>query len=164
MAIEDEDTKDGEAAPPKKNFLTKKRLMIAVPVLALLLAGAGAGAYFFLAGPKPAASGDAAPPPQVAYSDVDDLLVNIQSPDSTPVYLKLSVALELDDDTAKAGVAVLMPRVRDAFEAYLRELRIDDLKGSEGVMRLKEELLRRAAIAAAPYHVRDVLLKQMIVQ
>jgi flagellar FliL protein len=46
----------------------------------------------------------------------------------------------------------------------LRELRLDDLKGSEGVLRLKEELLRRAAIAAAPYKVRDVLLKQMIVQ
>jgi flagellar FliL protein len=52
----------------------------------------------------------------------------------------------------------------DQFQSYLRELRVDDLKGSEGVLRLKEELLRRVNAASAPYHVRDVLLKQMIVQ
>ena len=46
----------------------------------------------------------------------------------------------------------------------LRELRLDDLKGSAGVLRLKEELLRRVNVAAAPYKVRDVLLKEMIVQ
>jgi flagellar FliL protein len=41
---------------------------------------------------------------------------------------------------------------------------MDDLKGSAGVLRLKEELLRRINVAAAPYKVRDVLLKEMIVQ
>ena len=30
-------------------------------------------------------------PPQVAFSDVPDILVNIQSNDGTPAYLKLSV-------------------------------------------------------------------------
>ena len=29
-------------------------------------------------------------PPQVAFSDVPDILVNIQSNDGTPAYLKLS--------------------------------------------------------------------------
>ena len=57
-----------------------------------------------------------------------------------------------------------MPRIKDQFQAYLRELRVDDLKGSGGVLRMKEELLRRVNVAAAPYKVRDVLLKQMIVQ
>jgi len=57
-----------------------------------------------------------------------------------------------------------MPRVVDQFQGYLRELRIDDLKGSAGVIRLKEELLRRINVATAPYHVRDVLLKEMIIQ
>ena len=51
----------------------------------------------------------------------------------------------------KAGMQALMPRVVDQFQAYLRELRVDDLKGSAGVLRLKEELLRRVNVAAAPY-------------
>jgi len=90
--------------------------------------------------------------------------VNIQTADGTPAYLKLSVSLELNTPEEKAGLQVLMPRVVDQFQGYLRELRVDDLRGSAGVMRLKEELLRRINVAAAPYRVRDVLLKEMIVQ
>ena len=52
----------------------------------------------------------------------------------------------------------------DQFQGYLRELRMDDLKGSAGIARVKEELLRRVNVAAAPYKVRDVLLQEMIVQ
>src|SRR5580698_1248881 len=152
-------------------LLNKKMLMIAVPALVVVLAGAGAGTYFFVIKPHNAeknkvAKADAIPltPPQVAFSDVPDILVNIQSNDGTPAYLKLSVSLEMDNDLAKTGMTALMPRLVDQFQSYLRELRLEDLKGSEGVLRLKEELLRRADAAAAPYKVRDVLLKQMIIQ
>ena len=78
--------------------------------------------------------------------------------------MKLSISLELDDETQQAGATALMPRLVDQFQSYLRELRLEDLKGSDGVLRLKEELLRRVNAAGAPYKVRDVLLKQMIVQ
>jgi flagellar FliL protein len=164
---------EGASAAKKgwRKFLTKKILMIAAPVLVLLLAGLGAGAYFLLLKPHgpdktQLAKADAPPltPPQVAFSDVPDILVNIQSNDGTPAYLKLSLSLEMDNDLEKAGMTALMPRLVDQFQSYLRELRVDDLKGSEGVLRLKEELLRRVNAAAAPYRVRDVLLKQMIVQ
>ena len=135
---------------------------------------AGAGTYFFIIKPHGAekdkvAKAEAIPltPPEVAFSDVPDILVNIQSNDGTPAYLKLSLSLEMENDLAKTGMTALMPRLVDQFQSYLRELRLDDLKGSEGVLRLKEELLRRADAAAAPIGARcadDVLLKQMIVQ
>ena len=86
------------------------------------------------------------------------------SADSAPAYLKLSVSLELDSAEEAAGIKALDPRIVDQFQGYLRELRMDDLKGSAGIVRLKEELLRRINMSAAPYRVRDVLLKQMIVQ
>jgi len=165
---------EGEAAEgaPKKGFrkfLSKKILMIAVPALVLVLGGGGAGAYFFLfkkAETHEAKAEEEVPltPPKVAFSDMQDILVNIQSNDGTPAYLKLGVSLELEDDAQKAAIAPLMPRITDQLQAYLRELRLDDLKGSAGVLRLKEELLRRVNVAAAPYKVRDVLLKEMIVQ
>jgi flagellar FliL protein len=164
---------EGEAtgAAPKKGlrkFLTKKILMIAVPALLLVFGGCGAGAYFFLLKSDGAheAKAEEVPltPPKVAFSDMQDILVNIQSNDGTPAYLKLGVSLELENDEQKAALEPLMPRITDQFQAYLRELRLDDLKGSAGVLRLKEELLRRVNVAAAPYKVRDVLLKEMIVQ
>ena len=159
-----------EAAPKKgfRRFLTKKMLMIAVPVLLLVLGGGGAGAYFFLfkksAGAEGAKTEEQLTPPKVAFTDMQDILVNIQSNDGTPAYLKLGLSLELEDDAQKTAIQPLMPRITDQFQAYLRELRLDDLKGSSGVLRLKEELLRRVNVAAAPYKVRDVLLKEMIVQ
>ncbi|HWM60932.1 MAG TPA: flagellar basal body-associated FliL family protein [Rhizomicrobium sp.] len=168
-----DDKPEGEATEgaPKKGFgrfLTKKMLMIAVPALLLVVGGGGAGAYFFLfkSSKTQEAKAEDVPltPPKVAFSDMQDILVNIQSNDGTPAYLKLGVSLELEDDAQKAALAPLMPRITDQFQAYLRELRLDDLKGSAGVLRLKEELLRRVNVAAAPYKVRDVLLKEMIVQ
>ena len=45
-----------------------------------------------------------------------------------------------------------------------RELRKEDLNGSQGVFRLKEELLMRINSSAAPIKVNDVLFKEMLVQ
>ena len=169
---------EGAEAAPKKGLgkilgllKNKKVLMIGAPVLVLLLAGGGAGTYFLVLKPHAAeqaklAKTDETPltPPLVAFAPVPDILVNIQSNDGTPQYLKLSVKLEMENDLATTGVTALMPRLVDQFQAYLRELRVDDLKGSAGVLRLKEELLRRVNVAAAPYKVRDVLLNQMTIQ
>jgi flagellar FliL protein len=112
MAKKEAQSEDGEkpegeaaAAPPNKGFkrfLTKKMLMIAVPVLVLVLAGGGAGAYFFLfkkgGGAESAKSDMPLTPPKVAFSDMQDILVNIQSNDGTPAYLKLGLSLELEDE------------------------------------------------------------------
>jgi len=170
----EEEKPEGEAveAAPKKGLLGKlksrKMLMIAVPVLLLVLGGGGAGAYFFLfkKAPSTEAKAEDVPltPPAVVFSDLDKLTVNIQGADSTPAYLQLSVSLELENEEQKKAMETLMPRVKDQFQAYLRELRLEDLKGSAGVLRLKQELLRRVNVASAPYHVRDVLLKEMLVQ
>jgi flagellar protein FliL len=145
--------------------------------LVVVLAGGG-GAYYVLGSGAPAeehaegapaegghgAASSELPPEHATFFDVPDIVVNIQSADSTPAYLKLAVALELDTAEARAAIEPVMPRVIDQFQTYLRELRVDDVRGSMGVMRLKEELLRRVNLAAAPTPVRDVLLKEMIVQ
>jgi flagellar FliL protein len=171
--LDDDRDGDQEGEQPeasKKRFGKKSLLIAGGGGLALILA-LGAGAYFFFfsgssAGGVRTANATTVPlvAPQVAYYDMPDIVVNIQSADGTPAYLKLSVALELDSVDEKPGIQTLMPRVVDQFQGYLRELRIDDLHGSAGVVRLKEELLRRINVAAAPFPVRDVLLKEMIVQ
>jgi flagellar FliL protein len=173
---DDEASDGGDGAETPRQGLVKKilgnrRLLIAsAAALILLVGGSGAGLYVFVFSAPKAEAGartaDAVPvtPPQVAFYDVPAIITNLQSTDGNPVYLKLSTSLELDNAEEKPGLAAVMPRIVDQFQGYLRELRIDDLKGSAGVIRLKEELLRRINVAAAPYHVRDVLLKEMIVQ
>jgi flagellar FliL protein len=155
--------------------LPRKLQIIAAAGLLLVLGGGGAAFYFFVLS-TPAedptvadarsvkTEPDKLPSAKAAFLDIPDIIVNIQTPDSTPAYLKLSVSLELDKVEEKAAIEPVMPRIIDQFQGYLRELRVEDIRGSAGVMRLKEELLRRVNLAAAPTPVREVLLKEMIVQ
>ena len=155
--------------------LPMKLKLIAIAGLLVVLGGGGAALYFLvLSAPAedPAVAEtesvktqkDKLPPEEAAFLDIPDIIVNIQTPDTTAAYLKLSVSLELDKMEDKAAIEPVMPRIIDQFQGYLRELRVEDIRGSAGVMRLKEELLRRVNLAAAPTPVRDVLLKEMIVQ
>jgi len=185
---------EAAAAPPKKKGLVGKILgilsfanplailklpmklkLIAIAGLLVVLGGGGAALYFLvLSAPAedPAVAEtesvktqkDKLPPEEAAFLDIPNIIVNIQTPDTTAAYLKLSVSLELDKMEDKAAIEPVMPRIIDQFQGYLRELRVEDIRGSAGVMRLKEELLRRVNLAAAPTPVRDVLLKEMIVQ
>ena len=57
-----------------------------------------------------------------------------------------------------------MPRILDLFQGYLREMRPEELRGTASTYRLREELLARTNIAAAPARVTAVLFSEMIVQ
>jgi flagellar FliL protein len=92
------------------------------------------------------------------------MLVNLNSTGRKASFLKLSVSLEVGSDADRAALTQLQPRVIDNFQVYLRELRIEDLRGSAGLQRLREELLMRVNAATYPTVVRDVLFKQMLVQ
>lgn len=180
MADEDkvpEAEEDGaDEAQKKQGFVKKlmgnKKLLIAgAALIVVLLAGGGALMFFSGGGEEhhetaKAEHADKMPdaPPQVAYFNLPEILVNIQTVEGASAYLKVSVALELVNEEEKASIEILAPRIIDYLQGYLRELRVDDLKGSAGIMLLKEEMLRRVTMAAAPYPVRDVLLKEMVVQ
>jgi len=148
----------------------KKVLMIGGAVLALLLAAAAA-AYFLgyfgkAAGghsDQPAAEA-AAPAKDMVFYDLPDLLVNLNSIGKKSNFLKISISLELENKGDMARLQAVMPRIIDNFQTYLRELRIEDLKGSAGLYRLREELLLRVNAAVAPASVNDVLFREMLVQ
>ncbi len=156
-----------EAAPVKAGFGLRKLLIFVV--LPLLLLGGGGGAAFFLMtgeDPEHKDAETAAPPPpkQTVFMDLPDMLVNLNTGGGKSSYLKLKVALELEDAEASKKIEVLMPRVIDNFQVYLREMRADDLSGSAGLYRVKEELLVRVTQAVQPIKVADVLFKEMLVQ
>ena len=155
--------------------LSGKR-MVLFGIIILLVLGAG-GAIFALGGIDGVMhmikgnSGDAesAPaekgkPVTVAYYDLPDILVNLRTDTARPTFLKLTVSLELEKPEDRAEVDRLLPRVIDTFQVYLRELRAEQLQGSAGLFRLREELLARVNAAVRPTRVNDVLFKEMLVQ
>jgi flagellar protein FliL len=150
-----------EEAPAPATKLPIK--LIAIVAAALLLVGAtGTTAYFFFGsnGARPSAGAKPA-----VFVDLPEVLVNLSNTGNDRVqYLKIKVVLELSDQTLVQQIQPVMPRVMDAFQTYLRELRPTDLEGSAGLYRLKEELTRRVNVAIAPTRINAVLFKEMVVQ
>ena len=144
-----------------------KRKLVIIAVLAVLAAGGGGA--FLVKGRGAQAGGHGAPAEEkkpVVFLDLREMMLNL-SPDlgaDKAKYAKLRIALELRDAKAEAEVKPLMPRVEDALQVYMRELRASDLSGSVGIYRLREELLRRVNVAVYPAKVEAVLFKDLIVQ
>lgn len=159
----DEAIDDDEA--PKSG---KKKIIMMVLVL-LLLIGGGAGAYFFLLAPDDTATQTAdseapAKPEPVVFFPMPAITVNLENAAGRQQYLKLKATLELRNDDDVAAIEPFMPRVLDAFQVYLRELRTTDLEGSAGMFRLKEELQRRINTAVYPVEVRKILFEEILIQ
>jgi flagellar FliL protein len=103
-------------------------------------------------------------PAATVFHQLPDLLVSLNTPDQRPLFLKVRITLELNEGADVARIDRLMPRIIDYCQVYLRELRPDDLQGSAGTERLREEILRRINAAAAPASIRDVLFSELLLQ
>jgi flagellar FliL protein len=167
----DTETAEGEGEPARKK-LSGKFLVLYIILPLLAVGGLGYGAYaFFLSGDS--ASGGAEGEVEVSlieegepvFYDLPEFLVNLSSPSGGPTrYLKLRVSLELANEDGMEHLEMVMPRVVDGFQVYLRELRPEDFQGSAGMFLLRQELLRRVNLAARPVKVTDVLFREVIVQ
>ena len=157
-----------DADAPKKKLSGKKLLIILIPVL-LLLAGGGAAFFLgFIGGKEPeveeAAEQSPPPPPPSTIYPMPDILVNLNTaPTARGAFVKLTSTIDLVEEDITLFEDAL-PRVIDTMITYMRELRPDDLRGSVGLVRLREELLTRVQLAAAPARVNDLLFREMLVQ
>jgi flagellar protein FliL len=68
-----------------------------------------------------------------------------------------------DADTADA-LTDATPRLEDMFTSFLRELRPEDLSGSQGSYQLKMEIQRRVNLILAPRKIDGVLIEEMLIQ
>lgn len=158
-----------EARP--KGGMNGKKLVLFIVLPILLLGIAGGGVYFSgILGPEETEEGaeeevvEEIPTGPAVFYDLPEMLVNLTSGDRRANFLKISVSLELQSEADLPQVEAVLPRIRDNFQVYLRELRIEDLQGSAGLQRLREELLLRVNAAARPAVIQDVLFKEMLVQ
>ena len=162
----------GDAAPAKgaKPGGKKKLIMIAVPVLLIVIV---AGLWFTgilpnLLGMGHKAEAEEHQAKEVSHAPVfvelPEMVANLNAPGRRASFVKLKVRLELSKEADQAAFTAAQPRVVDVFQTYLREMRPDELRGSAGTYRLREELIARAGLAAAPAQVVDVLFSELLVQ
>jgi flagellar FliL protein len=153
--------------PPAKSGKRKKLLLLA-PVVLLL--GGGAGLWFTGILPKMLGmkhdepKEETAKPAAPIYVDMPDMVANLNGDPRRPSYLKLQSRLEVSKAEDVEKVKQAMPRLLDLFQTYLREMRPEELRGSAGTYRLREELIARANVAVTPAKVTDVLFTQLLIQ
>ena len=150
----------------------KKKLFIIIGLVLLLVIGGSAAAYFtglmqplidMIAGGEETSEEEGIVQDAVFY-DLPELLVNLSTAGRKSTFLKIRISLELEKPEDVPKVEGVMPKIIDNFQVYLRELRVEDLKGSAGMYRLREELLKRVGTAIDPVKINDVLFKEMLVQ
>ncbi|MDF1793338.1 MAG: flagellar basal body-associated FliL family protein [Thalassobaculaceae bacterium] len=132
-----------------------KKLLLFVLLPLLLLIGAGAGA--FVAGLIPGFGGGAetemteaqkaelerkeniapsaakASPTGAVFHTLDEFVVNLQSNRGYPVFLLLSITIELSDQSAVPVITTQEPRIRDGMIVYLSSLTPQQLNGYDGI-------------------------------
>ncbi len=179
------DGAEGEAPAKKKPPLM---ILIAGGVGALVVLGGGGGAAMMMLGHKPpedaahakkekpkkkddAKKGDkdakspvTEGPDGVVFYTMPDLTANIQSADGKPTFIKLKLAFELPDKDTADSIEPNAPRLNDMFQTFLRELRPEDLSGSQGSYQLRAEIQRRVNLVIAPAKVNAVLIQEMLIQ
>ncbi|WP_293676303.1 flagellar basal body-associated FliL family protein [uncultured Phenylobacterium sp.] len=182
---------EGEA--PAKKKLPLKLMIIAGVGALVVLGGGGAAAFIFLKpkpeahaekgdhgkekkkdkkkeekaekgkeGEKGAAVVKEGPNGVVFYT-MPEVVVNMQTADGRPTFLKLKLTLELPDEAAVEELDPNMPRLQDMFQSFLRELRPEDLSGSQGSYQLRMEILRRVNLVISPSKANAVLIEEMLI-
>ncbi len=177
---------DGEGAPAKKKF-TPKMMIIAGLAAVLVLGGGGTAGFLMLkskpdaahAGKKPdkkkekdkkgdkegaKAVGEVREGPDgILFYTMPNVVVNMQTADGRPTFLKLKLTLEVPDQATVDLLEPNMPRLQDMFQTFLRELRPEDLQGSQGSYQLRMEIQRRVNLVIAPSKVNAVLIEEMLI-
>ncbi len=145
----------------------KKLILFGGPGLLVLMLGGGGYYYLYgslpfgLLGHKTEVAAEA--PKPLVFFDLPDFLVNLNSGGKKSNFLKLTVSLQIEKPEDQMRLQAVLPRIIDNCQIFLRELRVEDLRGSGGIYRLREEMLARIN-TVSPVKVEDVLFKEMLVQ
>lgn len=139
-----------------------KKLIIFIALPLVLLIGAGLGALFFglvpgfgpqsqeMAAGEPVTPTEDLPPPPFAPSEgpkvfytPEEFVVNLRSERRLPVFLLLSLTIEISDEALLPQLTAAEPRVRDVVNLYLSSLTPEQLAGYDGIQMVRTELWKR---------------------
>ncbi|MCO8143792.1 flagellar basal body-associated FliL family protein [Rhodovulum tesquicola] len=157
---------DGAEAPPKRS---KKPLIFGV-VGALVLGG---GAFFAIysgmilgGSDKQAAAHDSSGKVtdsmlgSVAFVPVEPMIISL-GPESQRRHLRFQAQLEVTP-AYQPEVALLMPRVLDVLNSYLRAVEAAEFERPTALITLRAQMLRRVQLVTGPDRVRDLLITEFV--
>lgn len=178
IAPEAKDPKAAEASdvaaamPAKKNgitiFLILNSLLLAgVLAMQVLKPGGGHAAAPAEGAAKPepvkaeaAGPAKAGPGPMVRLAD---FIVHLRNPEAER-YARISFEIEVGGDLDKDRMAAHLPQIRESFIAFLSDQALEDLRGSDGIRKTKEQLFARLSAIAPDASPRAIYITDLVIQ
>ncbi len=161
------DLEENQTDAPKKK--SKLPLMIGV-VLALILGGGGffamysgmlsAGGHKEEQADHGSDHGADSLSDDIAFVPLDPLIISLP-PGGTNRHLRFKAQLEVDA-AHHHDVTLLMPRVLDVLNGYLRAVDLADIEQASSLVRLRAQMLRRIQIVTGEGRVRDLLITEFV--
>lgn len=127
----------------------------------------GGGFYATWSGLLPVGTGgghtatghDAEPLGAIAFVPVPQLVISYGA--GAGRHLRFSAEIEVDDAYRK-DVELILPRILDVLNSYLRALELADLEDPAALVRLRAQMLRRVQVVAGDGRVRDILITEFV--
>ena len=154
-------------ADPEELQPKKKKLPLLLLLLGAIMA-AGAGYYatssgLILAdkasGPVPESLVE--PIGDISFVPVDPLIIGIDR-NGEQAHLRFRAQLEVPA-AHKAEVELVLPRIVDVLNGYLRAVDVQDLENPAALVRLRSQMLRRVAIVVGEERVNDLLVMEFVI-
>ncbi|TGD67514.1 flagellar basal body-associated FliL family protein [Tabrizicola sp. WMC-M-20] len=156
-----------QADTPTEDLPKKKGKLPLLIGLAGALALGGGGFYVTYSGlllgdpgAQSPASGGATALPDIVFVPVDPIIISL-GPQSRSRHLRFASQLEVSAAHV-AEVQLLLPRVADVLNSYLRAVELVQLEDPAALMRLKAQMLRRVQIVTGQDRVRDLLISEFV--
>ncbi|WP_373049428.1 flagellar basal body-associated protein FliL [Vulgatibacter sp.] len=141
-------------------------LLLAGVLATLFLRQGGVGSDVAEKAPQESADAAAQAPVAPALGPIvrlPDFVVHLRNPE-VDRYARLTLELELAGEKERETVTTYMPKLRDALLAWLADRTLEEMRGSEGMERMKEAMLRELETVLPGRPVRAVYIADFVVQ
>lgn len=101
---------------------------------------------------------------KVEFATLPEVLINLRSADGRSSFLKATFIIECPNGEVSKKIDKIKPLLVDQIQIYLRELEVEDLRGSAGMQRIRQELINRSNVLLNPEKINNILFKEFLVQ
>ncbi|WP_417258447.1 flagellar basal body-associated FliL family protein [Celeribacter sp.] len=163
-----------DEAPTEDEQKKKSKLPMLVGLVLMLVLGGGgffavySGMLFSQETPDDShaiadnAVADEDPLPDVAFVPIEPLIINLDTTNGASKHLRFQAQIEVPAKY-EADVTLILPRLVDILNGYLRAVDVYELEDPTALIRIRSQMLRRMKIAAGEERVRDVLIMEFVI-
>lgn len=94
---------------------------------------------------------------------LENFIIQLRGTD-TDRYVRVAFDLELVSEADRAALQARMPHIRDAIISYFSDRSLDELRGSEGMDRIKLAVAKKLDDILAAHRVRSVFITELVIQ